>query len=73
MGLLHTKCVCGLIWLTDMNFKHTLDTIYQAGIRNINIKFILIKVAWPVISLLSLCMAIPYIAFVGLFYSLGKL
>lgn len=73
LGLLHTKCICGLVWLTDINFKHTLDTVYQAGIRNIDVTFILLKVAWPVISLLSLCMTLPYIVFVGIFHLLGKL
>lgn len=72
LGLLHTKCICGLIWLTDINFKHTLDAVYQAGVRNINVKFILKEVAWPVLSILSLCLALPYITFVGVFYSLGK-
>lgn len=72
LGLLHTKCVCGLIWLMDFHFKHTLDTVYQAGIRNINLTFILVKVTWPVIAILSLTIAVPYIFFMGIMYSCGE-
>ena len=56
----------------DFNFKHTLDAVYQAGIRNINLVFILVKVAWPVISILSLSMTLPYIFFLGILYSSGE-
>ena len=63
----------GLIWLTDISFKHTLDTVYQAGIWNINLTFICSKVAWPVISILSLIMALPYVFFVGILRLSGKL
>lgn len=73
MGLLHAKCVCGLIWLTNMSFKQNLDTIYQAGIRNINLTFIIINVVWPVITVLSLLVIFPYLFFVGLLHGLGKI
>ena len=63
----------GLIWLTDISFKHTLDTVYQAGIWNMNLTFICSKVAWPVISILSLIMALPYVFFVGALRLSGKL
>lgn len=72
MGLLHTKCMFGLIWLTDISFKHALDTVYQAGIWNINLTFICLKVAWPVISILSLSMALPYVFFIGILHRSGK-
>ncbi len=72
MGLLHTKCVCGLIWLTESEFKHTLDSVYQAGIRDINLKIILLKIAWPVISILSLIIVLPYIFIIGVLQSYGQ-
>ena len=72
MGLLHTKCIFGLIWLTDLDFKHTLDLVYQAGVRNINLKLIVLKVAWPVVSILSLFLALPYIFFMGILHLSGR-
>ena len=27
LGLLHTKCICGAIWLTNIQFKQTLDQV----------------------------------------------
>ena len=71
LGLMHTKCMCGAIWLTNMNFKQTLDQVYQAGVRNLNLTFVLKKVAWPVIRVLSLSIALPYILFMGVFHDIG--
>ena len=53
--------------------KDTLDEIYNAGVRNINFKNIVIKLAWPVISLLSIILLLPYLLFVGCLYHIfGK-
>ena len=40
--------------------------VYQAGVRNLNLTFIFKNVAWPVITGLSLTIAVPYITFMGL-------
>ena len=63
--------MCGAIWLTNMNFKQTLDQVYQAGVRNLNLTFVVKKVAWPVILVLSLSIVIPYIIFMGVCHDLG--
>lgn len=68
---MHTKCMCGVIWLTNIGFKQTLDQVYQAGVRNLNLTFVVKEVAWPVILWLSLSIAIPYILFMGVFHDLG--
>ncbi len=74
MGLLHTKCACGIIWLSNFNIKNTLDEIYNNGLFNIDLKCITVKLAWPVISILSLLLLLPYIIFVGGLYELfGKM
>lgn len=69
--MLHTKCFFGLIWLTDVRFKRTLDAVYQAGIRNINLTYILIEVAWPIITILSLVIIIPYVGIFGVLHYSG--
>jgi E3 ubiquitin-protein ligase MARCH6 len=66
LGLLHAKCICGAIWLTNIRFKHTLDQVYQAGVRNLDLTFVCKSVAWPVIVILSLAITLPYITFMGL-------
>jgi len=73
LGLLHTKCACGIIWLSNFRIKDTLDHIYNSGIRDLNLKEILLNLVWPVLSVLSLILLIPYLFFVGILYHiLGK-
>ena len=45
--------------------------MYQAGVRNLNLTFVVKEIAWPVILVLSLCIAIPYVTFMGVFPLLG--
>ena len=40
--------------------------VYQAGVRNLDLTFIFKNVAWPVIAGLSLTIALPYVAFMGI-------
>lgn len=68
---MHTKCMCGAIWLTNMRFKQRLDQVYQAGVRNLDLTFVVKKVAWPVIMVLSLSVVVPYIVFMGVCHDLG--
>ena len=39
--------------------------LYQDGIRNLNLTFVLKEVARPVIVFLSLCILVPYIILMG--------
>ncbi|KAL5467202.1 hypothetical protein EMCRGX_G031401 [Ephydatia muelleri] len=71
LGMLHMKCTCGVIWLTNISFKRTLDQLYQGGIRNLNLTFVLKEVAWPVIVFLSLCILVPYIILMGVLPQIG--
>ena len=68
---MHTKCMCGAIWLTNMRFKQRLDQVYQAGVRNLDLTFVVKRVAWPVIMVLSLSIVVPYIIFMGVCHDLG--
>ena len=45
--------------------------MYQAGVRNLDLTFIVKEVAWPVILSLSLCIAVPYVTFMGAMSALG--
>ena len=72
LGLLHTKCTCGAIWLTNGSFKRKLDQVYQAGLRNLNLTFVVKEVAWPVIVPLSLFITLPYVVCMGLLPAFSK-
>lgn len=50
---------------------HLSTQMYQAGVRNLNLTFVVKEIAWPVILVLSLCIAIPYVIFMGVFPLLG--
>lgn len=50
---------------------HLSTQMYQAGVRNLNLTFVVKEIAWPVILVLSLCIAIPYVTFMGVFPLLG--
>lgn len=63
--------MCGAIWLTNIGFKQTLDQVYQAGFRNLDLTFVVKEVAWPVILGLSLSIALPYVIFMGVFHDLS--
>ena len=47
--------------------------LYQGGIRNLNLTFVLKEVAWPVIVFLSLCILVPYIILMGVLPQIGEL
>ena len=65
------KCTCGVIWLTDTSFKRTMDILYQRGARNLQLIFVIREVVWPVVRNLFLCLAVPYIIFMGVFNFIG--
>ena len=52
---------------------HLSTQMYQAGVRNLNLTFVVKEIAWPVILVLSLCIAIPYVTFMGIFPLLGMM
>lgn len=61
LGLLHLKCLCGAIWLGNSQTKRTLERVYTAGIKNIDLYFIITEVAGPVIVFLSILVVVPYV------------
>lgn len=66
------KCSCGVIWLTDSSFKRTLDQLYQRGVRNMSLSFVITSVAWPVVSYLFLFISVPYVFFITVLYQTGQ-
>jgi len=62
LGVLYTKIVCGLTMMSpDWWLKHSLERLYQDGIRRMNLTFVLWQLAIPAIVSLGLALALPYI------------
>ena len=60
----HVQCVMhtAIYFFTKM---------YMAGMRNLNLTFVVKEIAWPVILLLSLCITVPYTFFFGVLQGFG--
>ncbi|XP_046441490.1 E3 ubiquitin-protein ligase MARCHF6-like isoform X3 [Daphnia pulex] len=62
LGVLYTKIVCGLTMMSpDWWLKHSLEKLYQDGIRRMNLTFVLCELAIPAIVTLGLALALPYV------------
>ncbi|CAJ0962113.1 unnamed protein product [Ranitomeya imitator] len=63
LGVLHAKIIAAIITLMGPQWwlKTVIEQVYANGIRNIDLHFILGKLAAPVIAVLLLSLCIPYI------------
>ncbi|XP_042908641.1 E3 ubiquitin-protein ligase MARCHF6 isoform X2 [Parasteatoda tepidariorum] len=63
IGVLLTKTFCAVV-LVGPNWwiKRVIEQVYLGGIRNINLRLIFTELALPVIMVLGLSLALPYIA-----------
>ncbi|KAJ2944212.1 hypothetical protein O0L34_g18190 [Tuta absoluta] len=61
LGVLYTKIVCALTMMgPDWRMRRAIERAYRDGIREMDLKFILIEVAAPIVCWLGLALAIPY-------------
>ncbi|KAK0151305.1 E3 ubiquitin-protein ligase MARCH6 [Merluccius polli] len=72
LGVLHAKIIAAITlmgptwWL-----KTVIEQVYANGIRNIDLHFIIRKLAAPVISVLLLSLCVPYVIAAGLVPAVG--
>jgi hypothetical protein len=66
------------IWLSKIYaklqvYKHiyTILQVYNDGLRNMNLKFILYKLCFPVIGVLGMSLSVPYVIARSLVPALG--
>ena len=45
----------------DWTLKRAIEQAYRAGLRDMDLKFIIRELATPVISCFGLCLAVPYV------------
>ncbi|XP_062376758.1 E3 ubiquitin-protein ligase MARCHF6-like [Sardina pilchardus] len=67
LGVLHAKIIAAITLMGPQWWlKTVIEQVYANGIRNIDLHFIIRKLAAPVISVLLLSLAVPYLIAVGI-------
>lgn len=62
LGVLYTKIACAVTLMgPDWALKRAIDRAYRDGIRDIDLRFIIISLAIPVITCFGLSLAVPYV------------
>ncbi|XP_063308004.1 E3 ubiquitin-protein ligase MARCHF6 isoform X1 [Pelobates fuscus] len=72
LGVLHAKIIAAITLMGPQWWlKTVIEQVYANGIRNIDLHFIIRKLAAPVISVLLLSLCIPYIIAAGIVPYIG--
>ncbi|XP_053324015.1 E3 ubiquitin-protein ligase MARCHF6 isoform X8 [Spea bombifrons] len=72
LGVLHAKIIAAITLMGPQWWlKTVIEQVYANGIRNIDLHFIIRKLAAPVISVLLLSLCIPYIIAAGIVPLIG--
>ncbi|MGH0169722.1 UNVERIFIED_CONTAM: hypothetical protein FKN15_057198 [Acipenser sinensis] len=72
LGVLHAKIIAAITLMGPQWWlKTVIEQVYANGIRNIDLHFIIQKLAAPVISVLLLSLCVPYVIAVGIVPVIG--
>uniref|UniRef100_A0A8K9V4J4 RING-type E3 ubiquitin transferase n=1 Tax=Oncorhynchus mykiss TaxID=8022 RepID=A0A8K9V4J4_ONCMY len=72
LGVLHAKIIAAITLMGPQWWlKSVIEQVYANGIRNIDLHFIIRKLAAPVISVLLLSLCVPYIIAAGVVPTVG--
>ncbi|KAM6977295.1 E3 ubiquitin-protein ligase MARCHF6-like [Aplochiton taeniatus] len=72
LGVLHAKIIAAITLMGPQWWlKTVIEQVYANGIRNIDLHFIIRKLAAPVISVLLLSLCVPYIIATGVVPAVG--
>ncbi|CDQ79533.1 unnamed protein product [Oncorhynchus mykiss] len=73
LGVLHAKIIAAITLMGPQWWlKSVIEQVYANGIRNIDLHFIIRKLAAPVISVLLLSLCVPYIIAAGVVPTVGQ-
>ena len=73
LGVLHAKIVCAVTMMGPTWWlKGVLERVYQQGIRHMDVGFILRRLCLPVLCVLSLNLAVPYVVAKSIVPALGR-
>lgn len=72
LGVLHTKIICAITMMGPQWWlKRVIEQVYNDGLRNMNLKFILYKLCFPVIGVLGMSLSLPYVVARSIIPTLG--
>uniref|UniRef100_A0A674EFC4 E3 ubiquitin-protein ligase MARCHF6 n=1 Tax=Salmo trutta TaxID=8032 RepID=A0A674EFC4_SALTR len=72
LGVLHAKIIAAITLMGPQWWlKSVIEQVYANGIRNIDLHFIIRKLAAPVISVLLLSLCVPYVIAAGVVPTVG--
>lgn len=72
LGVLHAKIIAAITLMGPQWWlKTVIEQVYANGIRNIDLHFIIRKLAAPVISVLLLSLCVPYVIAAGVVPAVG--
>ncbi|XP_012995203.1 E3 ubiquitin-protein ligase MARCHF6 [Esox lucius] len=72
LGVLHAKIIAAITLMGPQWWlKTVIEQVYANGIRNIDLYFIIRKLAAPVISVLLLSLCVPYVIAAGIVPAIG--
>ncbi|XP_056289496.1 E3 ubiquitin-protein ligase MARCH6 [Pseudoliparis swirei] len=72
LGVLHAKIIAAITLMGPQWWlKTVIEQVYANGIRNIDLQFIIRKLAAPVISVLLLSLCVPYVIATGVVPTVG--
>uniref|UniRef100_A0A3B5LEN3 E3 ubiquitin-protein ligase MARCHF6 n=1 Tax=Xiphophorus couchianus TaxID=32473 RepID=A0A3B5LEN3_9TELE len=72
LGVLHAKIIAAITLMGPQWWlKAVIEQVYANGIRNIDLQFIIRKLAAPVISVLLLSLCVPYVIAAGVVPAVG--
>ncbi|CAF97998.1 unnamed protein product, partial [Tetraodon nigroviridis] len=72
LGVLHAKIIAAITLMGPQWWlKTVIEQVYANGIRNIDLQFIIRKLAAPVISVLLLALCVPYVIAAGVVPAAG--
>ncbi|XP_041375877.1 E3 ubiquitin-protein ligase MARCHF6-like [Gigantopelta aegis] len=62
LGVLHAKIICAVTMMGPQWWlKRVMEQVYNDGLRNMNLKFILNGLCFPVCAVLGMSLAVPYV------------
>ncbi|KAL3181320.1 hypothetical protein MRX96_008815 [Rhipicephalus microplus] len=73
LGVLHTKIICA-VTLMGPNWwlKRVIDEMYQDGVRQLNLRLVVMDLVVPVVVVLGLALAVPYLLATSLVPAFGS-
>ncbi|KAH9515679.1 E3 ubiquitin-protein ligase march6 [Bulinus truncatus] len=62
LGVLHMKILTAVVMMGPQWWlKRAIERVYNDGIRNLNMKFIMVQICLPVSTCLGMALAVPYV------------